>query len=1458
MIFSKSNLTKRILAIFLSFILALSSLTVVGLVPTMEAFADSANINLTQSYVGITAADANRYSASGQTATLNIVNDQQDSNFSIGYVNIDISSFDSDKEFDHFPLTFGRSATSNSDSQGLKFWYTGNTNGDSLTTNGRVANNSNVTGTENEHLAKAITYYGLTEIATYTKDEFNGSTFPVTIDVAAAANATLARGGTRLVIMITQPQSGGKAEAQRTGNRGSDGWTDTKVTFNKSQSCTVEFHEKDNPNKVVYKFNGANTTFSNTNTPYLFTDNTNSTYITGAQWGTTASHNSDGYVAIDNATITSVKSSDKKTSGDAISGVNGKHWSISMKYQYNYTSDNAYTTLFGIGSHNSVTTQSGGQTQDATYMTNGRFGSDLIQVYKDGRVYILGQSTSESVSGTLLSDSTKTITYEYVNDTIKILIDGVEAYSKQIEEANREKFEAGPGNFFIGTSAANLAGGTWHYYGRTNTGYAIHSFKLYEINGTVYSDDDVLPEEVVDDYAPDTTAIDNAMKAFEDKVKDGTIFNNVNTAYNAYVDCQKARDAAVYGHDKTVDLVAKANALNTAINNMTAYSFSYTGNNLTTTFSTADNASYNQQYFKSALYIKADNDPCVVYEDTSGWSWFGMYMHEGTYIYDGTNEIHIPVMLNIQPKDANLRIYGAYLSGQQAGLSLGRKWFGSDGGGSDRIYWKYENYTVLKNQNSGYGSRSFTIPNNNDYTSGTIFKINGACSTANGGGGTSDNRNGWNLFTTNYINVDGSQVCTDQKTATYTLNLGNLVVDQAKDDTVTTIGKRVEKAIGEHNNKKEIIIVNYKGVKDRVQTHMNKMKSVTNYKEGGLSSSAYGIQYFTGYLSNINAGNHGVPTYVTYINTVHTSLNSADASSPTDSTAYANLRTELDECNKITKNDKCYSNYAEFCEKKAVAREAMKAVNSNGYTGTYSNMPIQTIRDELNTARQSMVEYGDHYYAKTGTLNKANHTIDYNCSRQPDDPTHCAHIDCQAFMSAADALGSEIKKTDKYTQDAIDYATDVIGANTFTTEEGSESDEIKAKVSYDNIQDTLQTFTTNLLSALTNLQERNNLKSVVITYRYIIDNDENTVIDGEIRDNLKYGDVITNSYHALAPNQHVTKWTVEKTGNEDKTLSYNPTTNLNYTADGDAILNCYIETDDRDTPDLCTVQFIDKAGRVRAIQTVRKGTTFTVSGHYVTGDKFTYEGDKLPYYDIRGYKVGATGTVITSDGTFTVNGDANIYTVYEAGAPIKITAPIGDFAINNDSSISTYNAKWDEVVRVSSKNDSKRYLWFVDGVLLGSGVAISFRANKSVTFTVENPDNYQPTTEEAAAFAQYNDQVLGRAKVDYFEYDESLNRVTSVVTFAAFDGTYNQITSKDRITEAGVYLSTKASTKDAILAAGKKYSSTKFTDTGNQVAITVSRTAKTSFTMYALPYVIVDGHEYYGTIAECNYAGAQA
>lgn len=219
--------TKKLISLLLSLLMVVSALPMTAI--TANAATDeSINIGLTGSYVGITAADANRYSASGQTATLNIVNDQEDSNFSIGYVNIDISAY-SGREFKTFPLTFGKGADADTESQGVKFWYIGNTNGDSLTTNGRVANNSNVTGTENGHLAKAISYYALTEIASFTKAQFNAGT--MNIDVAAAANATMARGGTRLVIMITQPNSGQKSST--------GGWTDTKVTFNKSQACSA-------------------------------------------------------------------------------------------------------------------------------------------------------------------------------------------------------------------------------------------------------------------------------------------------------------------------------------------------------------------------------------------------------------------------------------------------------------------------------------------------------------------------------------------------------------------------------------------------------------------------------------------------------------------------------------------------------------------------------------------------------------------------------------------------------------------------------------------------------------------------------------------------------------------------------------------------------------------------------------------------------------------------------------------------------------------------------------------------------------------------------------------------------------------------------------------------------------------------------------------------------------------
>ena len=150
-----------------------------------------------------------------------------------------------------------------------------------------------------------------------------------------------------------------------------------------------------------------------------------------------------------------------------------------------------------------------------------------------------------------------------------------------------------------------------------------------------------------------------------------------------------------------------------------------------------------------------------------------------------------------------------------------------------------------------------------------------------------------------------------------------------------------------------------------------------------------------------------------------------------------------------------------------------------------------------------------------------------------------------------------------------------------------------------------------------------------------------------------------------------------------------------------------------------------------------------------------------------------------------------------------------------------------------------------NGNVLAQGSTYSFYANSNVTIsaTVETSAPKDPT-----------------ASIGLFTYDANENKVTVVNNFFVPEG--------KKAVKAGVILSTKSTlanmTNEERVNFLKAQTNGKFegteekfsgTDTNkNQIRISVTRTATTSFTMYALAYVVVieNGTEkpYYATTVQ--------
>lgn len=912
----------------------------------------------------------------------------------------------------------------------------------------------------------------------------------------------------------------------------------------------------------------------------------------------------------------------------------------------------------------------------------------------------------------------------------------------------------------------------------------------------------------------DTSVIDSAMRAFETKVETGKIYKNIYNAYSAYVECQKARDAAKYGRDTSINLSEKANALTAATNAMTEWTMSMPTDvsKVSARFSSYDNATNNKQYFKSALYITQSDDP-VVANNNPGHAWFGVYYHNGTYIYDGTNAIEVPVMLMTIPYKNPFYFFSAYLTGQNSAVSLKGRWFGSDGPGSGqaRKYYYYHDENSLQSNSSDYYSRRFSFPSTSSYNNNSTYNDSKI--------GDLSGKSNWNLATTNTFVINGATLFpSGSKTVSTDVSFGTINMHTYNSTSLSSPWKNT------YTLGTQVKVINQKGLKDRVTAYTDTFKNVGNYKEGGLNWAADGINRFANLDYNITAQAAG--TLTGDMTTAHTSFNNADSSTTPDSTAYASLRTALDNAKNIDLSCAEKSYVDSFNTAKDLAIRAMKNVSTNGYATTFDNKNITIIASGLSTAISNIANNSNNHNYSKGTFNPTTKKITFVCMNNDEHPA--IEVDASALEAAIDSIQATISNTAKYKEQAIKNVLAYMeNSNCLNIVNPSASIDVIDQSTIDNITTQLQSINTNMAT------NRLNIKRFDIHYSY---EKNNSLLDDGIVVDARYGDWLTDKGYTLNEGESVYKWTVRESGSDETKTYANMSTCFNIYVEKAFDMICYI-TDGSDVAPNGShkVTFKNLINRIDGMNYIVDNNALTVDSNKIkdsNGDVI-YTATKPPYYQINGFKAG--GKVYNTGESFTVTSDMTITPVYSLDNTIKIYTSgteAGSALINgkqHHNIADAYEAVYDEQIEVEYNSGGSRAMyWYINNVLVGYGTTFKFRACTTSVITAKNSEN--------------ND--LPTVTLDYFKYDNINNKVTSIITF--YDARYE-------IEEVGVILSTKDSTKENVIANGRRFVPEKFTDNGNQAKISVSRTATTSFNMYGVPYITINGHTYYGDMQVINY-----
>ncbi|MGN1123691.1 MAG: hypothetical protein ACI4RR_05050, partial [Eubacterium sp.] len=221
-----------------------------------------------------------------------------------------------------------------------------------------------------------------------------------------------------------------------------------------------------------------------------------------------------------------------------------------------------------------------------------------------------------------------------------------------------------------------------------------------------------LPLVAMPAFAADAavTEVENAMKEFEDKLAvAGAAYTNVTQAYNAYVDCQKALDAYIYGGDTTA-LSGKASALTTAIGSIGDFTGATPDDNYVSVWTDDSTDGYSTLH-NNALYVQTSyNTERFNILPSDNMENARIYYPEVTLLYDGktTPTTTINAILNGgdgTTKNRTRYVYSVTLDNTD-GIVLSDNWRGKPSNFDINWAWNYgtDRFSYLNSGFNGAGA----------------------------------------------------------------------------------------------------------------------------------------------------------------------------------------------------------------------------------------------------------------------------------------------------------------------------------------------------------------------------------------------------------------------------------------------------------------------------------------------------------------------------------------------------------------------------------------------------------------------------------------------------------------------------------------------------------------------------------------------------------------------------------
>ena len=311
--------------------------------------------------------------------------------------------------------------------------------------------------------------------------------------------------------------------------------------------------------------------------------------------------------------------------------------------------------------------------------------------------------------------------------------------------------------------------------------------------------------------AADTTAIDNAMAAYE-AAMDGNFYTNMSAAYDAYVAA-----AAVKADENATaaQISSAASALTAATANMGAFS-GYAANG------TIAYGSGTNQPTGGASILWANGASDTAYDQSQGGkaetstlgitygAYFWYYYPTNTVLmYDGRTTPVLPIMMGALDKDKNYNLHPDFMFTNSTDFTLNDYWYGYD----DNFGWPTSvTYKIGYNQSTGVGSIDNAVELDNE---STVRSFRNYLTLAIQPTATLTTINGMKFYEQHYMNVVGTTQHTDEN----------------KELTMTI----------------PVRVINYKKLLDKLGQvggqYNSALSKVSDYKEGGLGDLIDAIDY---------------------------------------------------------------------------------------------------------------------------------------------------------------------------------------------------------------------------------------------------------------------------------------------------------------------------------------------------------------------------------------------------------------------------------------------------------------------------------------------------------------------------------------------------------------------------------------------------------------------------------------